>query len=144
MDEAELRHDSGRGPFAATVDVEAPQVVVRGIARSTREELTVSIDPVFTRGDCNGDGNVIGEVTDAVFLLSYNFTGGPEPPCLAACDANGDGSVVGEVSDAIYLLAYNFLGGPPPAAPFPERGPGTLPGDAVLGCKIPQAIKITP
>jgi hypothetical protein len=36
--------------------------------------------PAFTRGDCNGDGNVVGVVTDAIYTLSYEFLGGPPPP----------------------------------------------------------------
>lgn len=91
---------------------------------------------LFLRGDCNGDGEVTGAVADAVFLLSFSFMGGAEPPCLAACDANGDGDVVGHVSDAVYILLFNFMGGPPPAAPFPDCGPGELPGDGELGCEI--------
>jgi hypothetical protein len=95
-------------------------------------------DP-FLRGDCNGDGSVTGEVTDAVFMLNFNFTGGTAPPCFAACDANGDGSFVGEVSDAVFLLNFNFLGGPAPPAPFPACGRSQLPGDAALGCATPAA-----
>jgi hypothetical protein len=93
----------------------------------------------FLRGDCDGDGRVAGMVTDAVFLLEYSFRGGPRPPCLAACDADGDGRAAGQVTDAVYLLNYNFLGGPPPAAPFPECGPGLLPGDERLGCATAPA-----
>lgn len=89
---------------------------------------------VFLRGDCNGDGNVTGAVTDAVFLLEFSFMGGAEPPCLAACDANGDGDIVGQVSDAVYILLFNFLGGAAPPAPFPDCGPGELPTDEELGC----------
>jgi subtilisin family serine protease len=90
-------------------------------------------EPRFIRGDCNGDGQVTGQVTDAVFLLNFNFLGGAEPPCLAACDANGDGRVIGQVTDAVFLLNFNFLGGPRPPAPFPACGPGN-PLDALLGC----------
>jgi hypothetical protein len=93
----------------------------------------------FIRGDCNGDGEFRGQVTDAVFLLNFNFSSGPEPGCMQACDANGDGGVRGEVSDAVYMLNFNFLGGPPPAAPFPGCGPGELPGDEALGCATPSA-----
>src|SRR4030095_2163421 len=60
--------------------------------------------PRFLRGDCDGDGEVTGRVTDAMFLLLYNFQGGTAPPCLVACDVNGDGQAVGQVSDAVYLL----------------------------------------
>jgi hypothetical protein len=78
--------------------------------------------PAFLRGDCDGGASV--DITDAVFLLTWNFLGGEEPPCLAACDANADGQVSGQVTDAVYLLRFLFLGGPPPAAPFPACGAG--------------------
>ncbi|MBI4586406.1 MAG: PKD domain-containing protein [Planctomycetes bacterium] len=94
--------------------------------------------PDFRRGDCNGDGEVSGSVTDPIFFLQYNFLGGAAPPCRAACDANGDGDLSG-VTDAIYLLEFNFLGGPRPAAPFPDCGPGELEKDAELGCDSPPA-----
>jgi hypothetical protein len=89
----------------------------------------------FLRGDCNGDGEVRGVVTDAIFLLNFNFVGGPRPGCLAACDANGDGGVIGVVTDAVYILTYNFLGGPEPVAPYPACGPGLRPADETLGCE---------
>jgi len=91
----------------------------------------------FIRGDCNGDGAVTGQVTDAVFLLNYNFLGGPAPPCSAACDINGDGAWTGQVTDAVYILNYNFLGGPSPPAPFPGCGLSTLESDKALGCATP-------
>ncbi len=92
-------------------------------------------DLLFRRGECDGDGQLEGQVTDAVFLLNYNFRGGSKPPCLAACDANGDGQVEGQVTDAIYLLTYNFLGGPQPVGPFPNCGAGPLDTDEALGCE---------
>ena len=79
----------------------------------------------------------MGTVNDAVFLLDHNFTGGPTPPCLAACDADGDGQVVGVVTDAIYTLTFNFLGGPAPVAPWPECGAGDLSTDTELDCAGP-------
>ena len=112
-------------------------------------EISVSCDddppPVgvgpFTRGDCNGDGNVIGQVGDAVFVLNFNFTGGPRPGCMAACDSNGDGNVIGQVGDAIYTLNFNFLGGPPIPAPFPECGRSNDPADVALGCETPPVCR---
>ena len=76
-------------------------------------------------------------MTDAVFLLNYNFLGGDEPPCLAACDANGDGKAEGQVTDAVYLLTFNFLAGLPPVGPFPDCGVGLLETDDALGCATP-------
>jgi hypothetical protein len=93
---------------------------------------------LFRRGDCDGDGQVRGVVTDAVYLLNFNFLGGTRPECLAACDSNGDGDVIGVVTDAVYLLTFNFLGGPPPGAPFPECGAGTA-ADEALGCESAPA-----
>jgi hypothetical protein len=90
----------------------------------------------FVRGDCNVDGDVAGSVSDAVFLLNFNFLGGTRPSCFAACDADADGQVSGVVTDAVYLLTFNFLGGPPPPAPFPGCGPGTE-ADTALGCETP-------
>ena len=91
----------------------------------------------FIRGDCNGDGAVTGQVTDAVFLLNYNFLGGQAPPCSAACDVNGDSAWTGQVTDAVYLLNYNFLGGTPPPAPYPGCGLSTKESDQTLGCATP-------
>jgi hypothetical protein len=93
-------------------------------------------ESLFVRGDCNGDNEETG-VSDAVFLLNYNYRGTTAPPCEAACDANGDGDI-GGVTDAIYLLAFLFLGGPAPLAPFPECGPESLP-DTPLSCEEPLA-----
>ena len=76
-------------------------------------------------------------MTDAVFLLNYNFSAGAKPPCLAACDANGDGRVEGQVTDAVYLLTFNFLAGPSPVEPFPDCGAGSLETDEGLGCEVP-------
>lgn len=86
----------------------------------------------FVRGDCNGDGRAAGSVTDAVFLLQFNFLGGTAPPCLAACDADGDGGVQGQVTDVVYLLGHLFLGGPRPPEPYPICGPDPAPGQ--LSC----------
>jgi hypothetical protein len=99
--------------------------------------LALDLDPAaprFRRGDCNGDGQVTGVVTDAVFLLGFNFLGTDPPQCLAACDVNGDGQVRGLVTDAVYLLTFNFLGTSPPPGPFPGCGTG-LASDRELGCE---------
>ncbi len=93
----------------------------------------------FVRGDCNGDGNVIGQVGDAVFVLNFNFTGGPRPVCMAACDSNADGNVIGQVGDAIYTLNFNFLGGPAIPEPFPNCARSNDPADVALGCETPLA-----
>jgi hypothetical protein len=64
----------------------------------------------FICGDANGD--VAVNISDAVYLIAYIFSGGPEPYPWVAGDANYD-SVV-NISDAVYLIAYIFSGGPAP------------------------------
>jgi hypothetical protein len=92
----------------------------------------------FKRGDCNQDGFNTGQVTDAVFLLNYLFSGGTAPDCLAACDFNGDGSVPGSPTDAVYYLNFNFSGGSPMRAPLTACGLSVHPGDVGLRCATPR------
>lgn len=90
----------------------------------------------FVRGDCAGDGKTSDGLRDALFLLDYLFSGGPTPPCLAACDANADGKLFSQIADAVYLLRHVFTGGPRPPSIFLECGPGLAAADLVLGCDI--------
>jgi hypothetical protein len=87
----------------------------------------------FVRGDCNSDGSVEGDVSDAIAILVLGFDGGVVA-CAAACDASGDGSL-DATTDAILLLRHNFLGSSPPPLPFPECGESIRVGDAMLGCE---------
>ncbi len=97
--------------------------------------VTFEPEPIFVRGDCDGDGRVLGRLTDAYYMLRFNFIGDVNPPCFSACDANGDGVFFGDISDPVYLLYHNFLGGPAPPAPFFHCGFGLLETDQELGCE---------
>jgi hypothetical protein len=66
----------------------------------------------FVCGDANGSATV--NISDAVYLIAYIFTGGPAPNPLLSGDANCDSAV--NISDAVYLIAYIFSGGPAPCA----------------------------
>ncbi|MCA8963139.1 MAG: hypothetical protein KDC38_21595, partial [Planctomycetes bacterium] len=77
-----------------------------------------STAPQFRRGDCNTDGGM--DISDAIFLLSELFSGGPSGSCADSCDANDDGGK--DIGDAIYILATLFSGGPNPPAPFGACG----------------------
>jgi N-acetylmuramoyl-L-alanine amidase len=65
-------------------------------------------------GDANSNGAI--NLSDAVFIVAYVFSGGAAPgPCnypFGKGDANGDGAV--NIGDAVYLVAYIFSGGPAP------------------------------
>jgi len=73
--------------------------------------------PCTACGDANSNGAV--DIADAVFLISYIFSGGAAPAdCsepVGMGDANGNGSV--DVGDAVYLISYIFAGGGAPHCP---------------------------
>ena len=73
--------------------------------------------PVFTRGDCNGDGGI--DISDPIELLGGVFGGGTLL-CFDSCDANDDGDV--QLDDALYMLNHQFQQGSAPLAPFPNCG----------------------
>jgi hypothetical protein len=69
--------------------------------------------PNYVPDDANGDGAV--DISDAVYLIAYIFSGGSAPEPLEAGDANCDGGV--DISDVVYLIAYIFSGSLAPCAP---------------------------
>ncbi len=75
-------------------------------------------DPLFRRGDNNGDG-AVSPLLDALFLLSWTYAGGNEPPCRDAADADNDGALR-PLLDALFLLDWGFGAGPPLPAPGPD------------------------
>jgi len=83
----------------------------------------------FIRGDATFDSVV--NISDAVYILSFLFLGGPAPPCEDAADTDDRGNI--QIGDAIYILNFLFIGGARPPAPFPE--PGTDPTDDTLSCR---------
>ncbi len=62
------------------------------------------------RGDVNNDDAL--NVTDAVALLNFLFSGGVEPICLPVANANSQGAV--NLSDAVFVLQFLFGSGPAP------------------------------
>jgi hypothetical protein len=65
----------------------------------------------FVCGDVDGSGQE-PDLADIVYLISYMFVGGPEPPEFMAADVNGDGRI--DISDLIVLVYYIFRSGPAP------------------------------
>ena len=70
--------------------------------------------PVFSRGDCNGDG--LHDISDPIAALGLIFLGGSSS-CEDSCDTDDDGTLT--VADAITLLDYHFSSGIAPSPPFP-------------------------
>ena len=72
--------------------------------------LSASLIPDYLPGDLDGSGNI--DISDAVFLISYIFSGGLPPIPLARGDA--DCSMGVDISDAVFLISYIFSGGSAP------------------------------
>lgn len=62
----------------------------------------------------DADGNTIITISDAVFLISYVFAGGPAPSPIDSGEADCNGMVT--ISDAVYVINYIFAGGAAPCA----------------------------
>lgn len=88
----------------------------------------------FIRGDADGNA-VFNGIVDALFILSFQFQGGPQPPCLEAADVDGDEEING-LLDGFYALQHQFNGGPPPPAPYPACGADPDPAGSI-GCQVP-------
>ena len=61
-------------------------------------------------GDAAYDGKV--NVSDAVYIINYVFSGGSAPEPLSIGDVNCDGN--SNVSDAVYIINFVFNAGSPP------------------------------
>jgi M6 family metalloprotease-like protein len=59
----------------------------------------------------NGSGP---NIEDLVYLVTYMFQTGPEPPCPGEADIDGNGTGP-DVADLVYLVTYMFQSGPAPA-----------------------------
>ena len=83
-------------------------------------------------GDANLDTKV--NVSDAVYLINYVFSGGSEPQPVKACgDTNSDAKV--NVSDAVFLINYVFSGGNAPTT----CSPGSWTEDGGDCCEFVQS-----
>ncbi len=84
-------------------------------AKDTLSVAITVLDPPYLCGDADDSESVT--ISDAVYLISYIFAGGPAPNPLISGDADCSGTVT--ISDAVYLISYIFAGGPAPCAACP-------------------------
>jgi hypothetical protein len=121
----------GNTAFRLRFQDEFGNPVVEGI--TVRLEPPQLPQPVFHRGDADGDGEI--NITDGVFTLNFLFHGGRAPVCREAANANDDADL--NITDGVYLLNFLFLGGPAPPAPGPATfpcGPDPEGSPSDLGC----------
>jgi len=108
---------SGDGLLSGTPVIEDEMVLIvraeDGVGGLDERQYTLTIVRPYMCGDANGDETI--NVADAVYMISYVFSGGPAPEPLEAGDANCDGTE--NIADAVYIVAHIFGGGPPPCCP---------------------------
>src|SRR5206468_11465598 len=95
------------------------------------QDLLATASTVFHRGDSDDNGQL--QLTDAVRILGFLFSGGAALTCFDAADADGNNKL--QLTDAVRILGYLILGqtalappGPPPAACGPDND------ETHLGC----------
>jgi len=126
-------------PSGSTFSVGSTDVMVTATdeaGNTTTESFTVTVESCetsFMRGDTNDDGSF--DISDAIYILGYVFSGAAEPPCLDSLDENDDGFV--QIADAIYHFNALFLGGPLPEAPWGSCGVDPTPDS--LDCESYQS-----
>ncbi len=62
------------------------------------------------RGNLDGSGAV--DISDIVFMISYQFQDGNAPDCILTADINNSGGF--DIADLVHLIDYAFRGGLPP------------------------------
>jgi len=89
-------------------------------------------EEIFRRGHADPAGSV--DISDAISILRFLFTGDAEIGCLDAADADDSGEL--DITDPVRVLDHLFLGGDPPPAPGPSEC-GIDPTIDLLGCAAP-------
>lgn len=101
---------AGRYSISASRDGYLPTSAVFDIFSNRQLELVLDPAP-YVAGDVDRSGSV--DISDAVFLVGFIFSGGPAPiPWASATHIDGDPSV--DISDVVYIITYIFGGGTPP------------------------------
>ena len=86
----------------------SPCIMSKGVCAAVLGALEPGCNPSqYICGDANYDERV--NVSDAVYIINYVFSGGAEPDPWESGEVNCDGRV--NISDAVYLINYVFSSG---------------------------------
>ncbi len=100
-----LRRSADRAPYGVSGYQRVNDLVGWGRLNANKAVLAVK------HGDA--DNNAQRNISDAVYLITYIFGGGPAPvpeQLTGDCDCNG----IVTISDAVYMITWVFGGGPEP------------------------------
>jgi len=94
-----------------------------GVRDTARITMVVDDRPVppYICGDSDGSGAI--DIDDAVYLIAFIFSSGPEPMPYESGDADCSGEI--DIDDVVYLISYIFSGG---------NAPCDTDGDGVSDC----------
>jgi hypothetical protein len=106
---------SYKATFYFTLVVKDNDILFHGDTVNLMMVITDPPPPPYICGDANKDNEV--DISDAVYLVTYIFKGGPAPNPLAAGDPNCSGDA--DIADAVYLINYIFRDGPEPCHACP-------------------------
>lgn len=67
---------------------------------------------VDIRGNVNDSPGQEINIEDLLYLVTYMFNSGPEPPCFDEADMAVNGEI--NIDDLVFLVTYMFSSGPPP------------------------------
>ncbi len=85
---------------------------------SASAQVTLAFAVLTNWVRCDGNGDNLRDLTDAVFSLNFQFLAGVPSQCPGSMDCNKDGVI--DLTDAVFDLNFQFLAGVPPPAPYPE------------------------
>ncbi len=60
----------------------------------------------------DGDGDLLVNILDIVYLINYKYKSGPAPDPLESADVNSD--ILVNILDIVYLINYKYKSGPDP------------------------------
>lgn len=115
----------------SAISPEAKMVTIFAVTNgvTTQADLAIQGNGPW-KGFINGDQK--RDISDAVFLLNFLFSGGPAPANLAFADVNGSFQI--DISDAVALLGFLFSTTQIP--PLCDRDPATLPTNMRLNQEL--------
>jgi hypothetical protein len=112
--------DSGNGgglftftPVPSQLGLHNVEFIVSDGGLGDTESVNITVEEfTYYCGDANSSLEV--DIDDAVYLITYIFSGGPapDPPASGDVDCSGDA----DIDDVVYLITYIFGGGPEPCA----------------------------
>jgi hypothetical protein len=90
--------------------------VTRSNALFTFDNISLSSYHCYCQSPGDADGNGALDIDDAVYIIGYIFSGGPDPTPYAVVSGDATCDCVVDIDDIVYLISYIFSAGPAPCS----------------------------